>query len=373
MRGAVRRRHEEDEESAFVSMTDLTVSFLFIIILLLAFFASQFRTEDVVSRSRYDAVVAQRDDMEQERDVLEVELNSTRTQLEQVTAERDAALEELAQLRAQVVDLEATVARQDGVILELNARVAELLAKIAQLETDMEKLRQRIAELESMLKVENPLEQYGASATDVRRKMLDRLAKAVQSDIQLQQIEGLTVTAQGDALRFQGSGLFASGARSLTGSSLQIVRLLGEHLDRELGCFSVGPRSSISDKCNPNLVLFETIQVEGHTDSDGGNVYNLDLSAGRALSAFTAIAPDVSSEGSAMLGYENLLGQPLLAFAGYGEMRPIVDESIGDRSANRRIDLRFIMYVPPGADFIPQNVSDLEKIGEALRNRANDG
>jgi flagellar motor protein MotB len=345
MRGAVRRRHEEDEESAFVSMTDLTVSFLFIIILLLAFFASQFRTEDVVSRSRYDAVVAQRDEMEQERDVL----------------------------KDRVADLEATVAQQDDVIGELNARIEELLAKIEQLEIDMEKLRERIAELESMLKVENPLEQYGASATDVRRKMLDRLAKAVQSDIQLQQIEGLTVTAQGDALRFQGSGLFASGAESLTGSSLQIVRLLGEHLDRELGCFSVGPSSSISDKCNPNLILFETIQVEGHTDSEGQNAVNLKLSAARALSAFKAIAPDVSSEGSAMLGYENLLGQPLLAFAGYGEMRPIVDESIGDRSANRRIDLRFIMYVPPGADFIPQNVSDLEKIGEALRNRANDG
>lgn len=40
-----RRRHEEGE-SVFVSMTDLTVSFLFIILILLAFFAAQFKPEE---------------------------------------------------------------------------------------------------------------------------------------------------------------------------------------------------------------------------------------------------------------------------------------------------------------------------------------
>jgi len=37
-----RRRDEEDEESVFVPMTDMTVSFLFIVMILLAFFAVQF-------------------------------------------------------------------------------------------------------------------------------------------------------------------------------------------------------------------------------------------------------------------------------------------------------------------------------------------
>lgn len=43
---ASRSRSQQDEgESAFVSMTDLTVSFLFIVLILLAFFATQFRPE----------------------------------------------------------------------------------------------------------------------------------------------------------------------------------------------------------------------------------------------------------------------------------------------------------------------------------------
>ena len=45
MRAQARRAaREEEEESAFVSMTDMTVGFLFIIMILLAFFVSQVMT-----------------------------------------------------------------------------------------------------------------------------------------------------------------------------------------------------------------------------------------------------------------------------------------------------------------------------------------
>ena len=395
-----------------MSMTDMTVSFLFIVILLLAFFASQYNSEDVVARSSYEFVMSERDAARQERDaalaelrviiaerdaagqerdeaiaelkvtiaerdaaqrerdsaiaelkMVVVERDELRLKLQTTMAKHDAALRVIELLRQRLEQLAETVKRRDQEIVALDRRVQDLSAEI-------ERLRLQIAKLEARLKQDNPLEKYGAQAADVRRRMLERLSKAVQSDIEQQRIEGLTVTAQGDALRFQGSGLFASGARSLTGRSLEIVRLLGKHLERELPCYSVGARSLITKACNPDLVLFETIQVEGHTDSAGANAFNLDLSAGRALSAFTAIAPDRSGEGSEMLAYENLLGQPLLAFAGYGEMRPIVDEATGDRSANRRIDLRFIMYVPPGIEFIPETVEDLDDLGERLRRRA---
>ncbi len=373
MRGLSRKHiHEEEAESAFVSMTDMTVSFLFIVILLLAFFASKFSSEDNVPRTFYDRVVSERDNARserdaalEERDLLEIKLEQTQAKLARATSELQAALAELAKLRK-------TVAEQDKRIDDLEVIKKELEAEVASLKRTILRLERRIAELEAIVSEENPLEQYSFAAASVRRQMLERLAQVVQEDIETQKIEGLTVTAQGDALRFQGSGLFASGARSLTGRSLQVVRLLGEHLDRELPCYSVGRRSTISKECNPDLVLFETIQVEGHTDSKGGNTYNLKLSAGRALSAFTAIAPDQEQLGSDMLKYQNLLGQPLLAFAGYGEMRPIVDEAARDRSANRRIDLRFIMYVPPGVEFIPETVEDLEKVSDLLRKRASE-
>lgn len=58
MRSAVRKRRSEgDEESVFVSMTDMTVSFLFIVMILLAFFASQFRPDEMVAKVELDEVV----------------------------------------------------------------------------------------------------------------------------------------------------------------------------------------------------------------------------------------------------------------------------------------------------------------------------
>ena len=68
MRGGIRRRHHEDEEeSAFVSMTDMTVSFLFIVMILLAFFASQLQDHDNVPRSELDKVVNERDQLSAEK------------------------------------------------------------------------------------------------------------------------------------------------------------------------------------------------------------------------------------------------------------------------------------------------------------------
>src|ERR1700680_300807 len=64
MRGAFRRhQREEEEESVFVSMTDMTVSFLFVVMILLAFFASQFNPKASAPKAQYDHVVQERDDL----------------------------------------------------------------------------------------------------------------------------------------------------------------------------------------------------------------------------------------------------------------------------------------------------------------------
>lgn len=66
MRAIRRRQHEDEDESAFVSMTDMTVSFLFIVMILLAFFASQLRDSRTVPRIEYEAIVLERDRLKKE-------------------------------------------------------------------------------------------------------------------------------------------------------------------------------------------------------------------------------------------------------------------------------------------------------------------
>ena len=103
MRGVIRRHLQEDEEeSSFVSMTDMTVSFLFIVIILLAFFASQLHKDDAVPRAEHERVIAERDELMARNQQLEIKLQELTRQvigLERVIAERNA---EIGQLKARI-------------------------------------------------------------------------------------------------------------------------------------------------------------------------------------------------------------------------------------------------------------------------------
>lgn len=87
--GERRSAAEEESESVFVSTTDLTVSFLFVILILLAFFAAQFEPEDSPEEERPDQLVA----------YLE-EVASVRTNLLERVAER---IEPIPGIRVTVV------------------------------------------------------------------------------------------------------------------------------------------------------------------------------------------------------------------------------------------------------------------------------
>lgn len=84
MRTAFRRRSREDEEeSVFVSMTDMTVSFLFILMIMLAFFASRFNPQDTVPRSEYEQVRGQLKDAEAKIETLNKEIERLNALLKQ--------------------------------------------------------------------------------------------------------------------------------------------------------------------------------------------------------------------------------------------------------------------------------------------------
>jgi hypothetical protein len=68
-----------------------------------------------------------------------------------------------------------------------------------------------------------------------------------------------------------------------------------------------------------------------------------------------------------LLGFRNLKNQPIVSVAGYGKGRPIMDnETELSRDANRRIDLRFLMFAPPEEQFVPQRIDDLPRLRQLL-------
>jgi flagellar motor protein MotB len=343
------RRAEEEEESAFISMTDMTVSFLFVIMILLAFFATQIAPKNSVPQERYDKVA--KDLADRDRQVL-VLLG----QIEQYRARRDwteaSYTAERDRLLARVSELEARLSI-DGSISTLT--MSDLWLQAQQLREENGRLLRLLA-----LQDENPIERYNFRSAELRGRMLDRIQKRIQA---ADKSIDVSISRNGDALEFKGDGLFGSGSDVPSPPGRRKMELIAGILDEELRCFSFGDRTQLSTACNPAVALIDALQIEGHTDNTGTDVLNMDLSSRRGTSVYSIMvtaSPD-------LLGFRNLKDQPILSVAGYGKGRPIQDnESDQSRDANRRIDLRFIMFTPPEEQYIPQRIEDLPRLRRLL-------
>ncbi|MDA9505850.1 hypothetical protein XI09_14645 [Bradyrhizobium sp. CCBAU 11386] len=160
MRGAFRRhQREEEEESAFVSMTDMTVSFLFVVMILLAFFASRFNPKESVPKSQYDHVVRERD--------------------------------------------------------QLSAALTASNTKIASLEAEIKRLLAKLQE-------KNPLEEYLTKTANERRQILQRLRDQLKIDFPDLQVviseENDALRFQGDGLFQSSQSILRPERRAIVGS-----------------------------------------------------------------------------------------------------------------------------------------------------------
>ena len=330
MRGGFRPRpREEEEESVFVSMTDMTVSFLFIVMLLLAYFASKYSESDTVSRSIHDAVVQQLDD--------------ARTEI-------DRLLELIKQRDAEIGLLKQEIAKRDDTIKELRTEIERLKEELDKKEQEIAQLRKRLEQ------VRDPLEIYLAMSSLERKRILETLRDQLKVDFPDLKV---VISEQNDALRFQGDGLFATGSATLRQDRQAIVESIAVRLAEILPCYTVGTRSKWKKDCNPGVAVIEALQIEGHTDSTGNTDANLALSTNRANSTFFTM----TRRSPELIDYLNTRQQPVLSVAGYGQMRPVSDNATREgRDTNRRVDLRIIMYTPSGS-------TEIDKIRQALESQ----
>ncbi|MCT7662929.1 OmpA family protein [Shinella kummerowiae] len=322
MRGGFRTRYkEEEEESAFVSMTDMTVSFLFIIILLLAYFAQQYSEKDTVPRPIHEEVIK----------------------------ERNVAQQEIVRLQAIVAVHEKTIANLKEEMNRKQAEIERLQAEIAKLQAEIKELREALEKLRKI----DPLEAYLATSAIERRRILETLRDQLKIDFPDLEV---VISEETDALRFQGDGLFATGSSTLRPDRRAIVETVATRLSQILPCYTIGPRSKWTAECNPGNAIIEALQIEGHTDSTGDFTANLALSTNRANSTFSTIL----GKSGELVDFLNFRNQPVLSVAGYGQMRPVKDNSTKEgRDTNRRVDLRIIMYTPSQS-------AEIDRIRQAL-------
>jgi flagellar motor protein MotB len=425
-----KRRDEDEEESVFVPMTDMTVSFLFIVMILLAFFAVQFTDEDNVPRSVYEEVVLERNGLIEEVKRLKIEIDKLETFIKKLKSENSnltkqnteltaknsrldgeikIALRKISELKEDVSLLKADLAQadekikfltiknnnltdqlqklederndllkvidqkdellrsKDDIIESLERSVKNLNDQVAVKNRKISELEQQLEELKAKLK-DDPLEAYLIESQYRRTAILSEIERKLKIEFPNILVE---VSPENDALRFKGDGLFTSGSSQLSSLKRKIVEKVGVLVTDAIECFTINPKEPDYKSCNPDGILIEAIQIEGHTDNTrfvgaDGRDRNIELSAKRATSAFFAMKDAKPN----LLSYQNLKGQPVISIAGYGDMRPVnIDPKM--KAENRRIDLRLIMFTPVSRDqinIIQRRIkSDLEILLEEVK------
>ena len=202
--------------------------------------------------------------------------------------------------------------------------------------------------------------------------------------------EGFTevqIDTSNGVLRFPDGVLFGSGEFDFQDDTLsyEAVKVLAGALVEVLPCSVLtvsGERFESPANCqigrtrypNVNDAFLESVYIEGHTDNIPVNTSyglagdprlnsNLKLSARRSSNTFEKLIElepgiedfyGLSSEGLAFRS------ERVVAVSAYGEQRPIADNNTeAGRRANRRIDLRLVMYQPIDFDGLKALLANL--------------
>lgn len=339
---------EEHDEGYFASMTDIMVGLLFVFIIIIMFFALQISESepDAVSRIVHEEVVTERNVALVARDEALVERDAALETIDELTRANADLAAEVERLRARLVSLELRIAMLEEDLAARTRTIAAQVEEIDALTAQVAQLERRIEELEAELRVakEDRLSTY-LSAADDRRSLILREIREIMADAGVD----VEIVEEQGIVRLPNDLLFDAGRSTIDddGRAFLAVGQLAEALDRVLPCYTLGVRSAPKRSCNPSAAFIETVFVEGHTDDipvrgeiEPGIDSNLRLSARRASNIFERML----LLDPTLIDFSSVEREPVLNVAAYGETRPIKGNE--DRSRNRRIDLRFLMYTP---------------------------
>ena len=183
---------------------------------------------------------------------------------------------------------------------------------------------------EKLLKVLNALDEKETKYDDLIVKLQSQKAKIKSlTGIKLKVIAALkeelgsqiAIDKQSGSLRLASNILFERGRASLKEESkTELKRAFEEYIGALV----------TNTKIKPHL---DRIIIEGHTDSDGGYLYNLNLSQKRAFAVMNFLLTlDFARE-------YNI--EPLMIASGRAYLDPIMVNGIEDKEASRRIEIKF--------------------------------
>ena len=317
-RSAARRRGGSDG-SFWLSFSDLMSSLVLIIILVMFYIIYQYFNlaeinEAEIARREYQLDQAQAEletqqtalsDAEKKMISQQILLDGKQKELDDAQAVLESQQTELATAQAQLDALSAQLESQQT---ELNSAQEQLEARQGELATAQAQLASQQVQIEQLV--------------GLRTRIITSLSEALRGS----NISATVDTATG-SITLESDVLFATGEFDLTDRGRRFIdNFLPVYLDV---LFSEEYRPYVSE-----------IIIEGHTDSDGGYLSNLELSQRRAL----AVASYVLGESRAVSADVKNQLRPVVTVNGRSYMDRIFDTGgAEDKDASRRVVFKFRM------------------------------
>ena len=308
-------RSEQGEQGFWPSYADMmsAVALILFFLMLLSYTQNMFTANNLrVTQGELDQSQSQLQLTQGQLEQSQLELAGTQSRLTQTLSQVENAESELNRINLSLDDARLQLTEQDALLAQQYARLAEQDSQIQALEA------YRQSASEELVNMRTTLQALSFMRVDI-----------------IQQIRDSMVTLMGDSSKVtisdNGSLVFSDGVL-FDVNSFNIRPEATPTLDRLIDVFA----TALSDPTNAQYI--DSIVISGHTDWDGSNESNRELSTNRANAVLTYM---LRGNGGKLAPYAQYFRA-----AGYGEARPLpgTDQNTeAGKAANRRIEISVVL------------------------------
>ncbi|HEC1873277.1 TPA: OmpA family protein [Campylobacter coli] len=297
-------KNEQEEGNFWIAYADLMAGLLFVFILLIGVIVVKY----VLTQSDLREIKDNLNKQEARLEESEEELRNKEAIVFKLSSDLNNASSALNLINSQKAELEANITNYEQLSKELNSSIdnkdKQILILLGQLEKKDEEIR-------------NLQESFDKAKEKVQNLSLIRenLSKELQAKLD----SNITIDQKTGSISLPSEVLFDKDSYTLKNEAKASLRkILSEYFN-----------AIIND---PKILSnIENIIIEGHTDSDGSYIYNLDLSQKRAYEVMNFI----------YTFYKDIRLQKLLMASGRSFSDPVFVNGVEDKDKSRRIEIKF--------------------------------
>jgi len=238
-----------------------------------------------------------------QRDQLNNKIVLVQNLLEETKIEKKKSEKELEDYKGKVVILSSQLTDANKTVAAKEKEMLQLLNALDEKETNYNKIVENLQKQKAKIK----------NLTGMKVKVIAALKKELG--------EQISIDPKNGSLRLSSSILFDKGSAQLKEEAKASLK---KTFEEYIGALVTNP------VIKPHL---DKIIIEGHTDSDGGYLYNLDLSQRRAFSVMNYLLT---------LDFAKRYNiKPLITASGRSYLDAVKVNGVEDKEASRRIEIKF--------------------------------